>query len=117
MDKTLKEVVLIIKGWYDDEKYKTTFEALTAYYHKYYGCDDYIVTRGFISHLFLSEIIKYLLKHGASTDNFVDSLVGHNHSLSLLLSEKYDIYEIMTSFIILQNKDCFGIEEPYEVEI
>lgn len=117
MDKTLEEVTLIIKGWYDDEKYKTTFEALTAYYHKHYSCESYIVTKDFICHLFLSEIIKYSLKHGASTDSFVDSLTGHNHSLSLLLSEKYDMYDIMTSFIILQNKDCFGIEEPYDVEI
>ena len=38
-DKTLTNVLLISKGWYK-QLYKNELEALNAYYHKYYGCED-----------------------------------------------------------------------------
>lgn len=34
-DKTLTDIMLICKGWYNTEKYHSILEALNGYYHKY----------------------------------------------------------------------------------
>ena len=40
-EKLYKDVIMIIKGWYNKEKYNCSFAALNAYYHKHYAdvCD------------------------------------------------------------------------------
>lgn len=35
-EKLYKDVIMIIKGWYNKEKYNCSFAALNAYYHKHY---------------------------------------------------------------------------------
>lgn len=35
-EKLYKDVIMIIKGWYNEEKYNCSFAALNAYYHKHY---------------------------------------------------------------------------------
>lgn len=56
MDKTLTDVLLISKGWYNKQMYKNELEALNAYYHKYYGCEDITMDKAFAEYLFLRPI-------------------------------------------------------------
>ena len=53
VDKTLTDVLVICKGWYNKSLYHSTLEALDAYYHKYYGCEDITMDKAFAVHLFL----------------------------------------------------------------
>lgn len=56
-EKTLTDILLICKGWYDKTKYKTPLEAMNAYYHKYYGCHDIEMDKAFAIHLFLQPLV------------------------------------------------------------
>ena len=63
MSKTLeKDILLICKGYYDKNKYKSVLEALNAYYHREYGCEDIIMDEGFALNLFLKPCVKEFLK-------------------------------------------------------
>lgn len=55
-DKTLTDILLICKGWYNHTLYHNTLEALNAYYHKYYGCEDIIMDKAFAVFLFLKPL-------------------------------------------------------------
>lgn len=55
-DKILTDVLLICKGWYNKKLYHSTLEALNAYYHKYYGCEDITVDKALATHLFLTPL-------------------------------------------------------------
>ena len=55
-DKTLTDVLLICKGWYNKKLYHNILEALNAYYHKYYGCEDIIMDKAFAIFLFLKPL-------------------------------------------------------------
>ena len=55
-DKTLTDVLLISKGWYNKQIYKNELEALNAYYHKHYGCEDITMDKAFAEYLFLRPI-------------------------------------------------------------
>ena len=55
-DKTLTDVLLICKGWYNKQLYKNELEAMNAYYHKYYGCEDIVMDKAFAEYLFLRPI-------------------------------------------------------------
>ena len=55
-NKTLTDVLLICKGWYNKQLYKNELEAMNAYYHKYYGCEDIIMDKAFAEYLFLRPI-------------------------------------------------------------
>lgn len=52
-DKTMTDVLLICKGWFNKQKYETTLDALNAYYHKYYGCEDIMMDKPFAEYMFL----------------------------------------------------------------
>ena len=52
-DKTITDVLLICKGWYNKKLYHNILEALNAYYHKYYGHENIIVDKAFAIFLFL----------------------------------------------------------------
>lgn len=55
-DKTLTDVLLISKGWYNKQLYKNPLEAFNAYYHKYYGCEDITMDKAFAEYLFLRPV-------------------------------------------------------------
>ena len=55
-DKTLTDVLLICKGWYNKNLYNNELDALNAYYHKYYGCDNITMDKTFAMHLFLQPL-------------------------------------------------------------
>ena len=52
-DKTLTDILVICKGWYNKELYNNPLEAMNAYYHKYYGCEDIVMDKAFAEYLFL----------------------------------------------------------------
>lgn len=56
-----KDIMLLCKGWYDKEKYKTTKDALIEYYHKHYGNEDITPDYGFINFVLLKPAIDELL--------------------------------------------------------
>ena len=55
-DKTLTDILLICKGWYNHTLYHNTLEALNAYYHKYYGCEDITMDKALAVFLFLKPL-------------------------------------------------------------
>ena len=55
-NKTLTDILLICKGWYNKELYHNILEALNAYYHKYYGCEDITLDKAFAVFLFLTPL-------------------------------------------------------------
>ena len=56
-DKTLTDVLLICKGWYNKKLYHNILEDLNAYYHKYYGCEDITMDKQFAMQLFLQPLV------------------------------------------------------------
>ena len=52
-NKTLTDILVICKGWYNKELYNNPLEAMNAYYHKYYGCEDIVMDKAFAEYLFL----------------------------------------------------------------
>lgn len=52
-DKTLTDILVICKGWYNKKLYNNPLEAMNAYYHKYYGCEDIVMDKAFAEYLFL----------------------------------------------------------------
>ena len=55
-----KDILLICKNWYNEEKYNSTLEALNGYYHKEYGCEKIIMDKEFAIELFLKPtFVKY----------------------------------------------------------
>lgn len=56
-NKTLTDIYLICKGWYNKKLYDDELEAMNAYYHKHYsGCDDVVMDTSFALHLFLKPL-------------------------------------------------------------
>lgn len=55
-DKTLTDILLICKGWYNKKLYHNILEALNAYYHKYYGCENITMDKAFAIFLFLKPL-------------------------------------------------------------
>ena len=58
-----KDILLIAKGWYDEDKYSNILEAFNAYYHKEYGCEDITMDKGFALELFLKPTIIEMNKY------------------------------------------------------
>lgn len=56
-DKTLTDILVIAKGWYNKKLYKNPLEAFNAYYHKYYGCEDITMDKAFAEYLFLRPLV------------------------------------------------------------
>lgn len=56
-DKTLTDILLICKGWYNKKLHHNILEALNAYYHKYYGCEDITMDKAFAEFLFLRPLV------------------------------------------------------------
>lgn len=56
--KTLeKDILLICKGWYNNEKYTDILDAFNGYYHREYGCEEIIMDKSFALNLFLKPTV------------------------------------------------------------
>ena len=56
-DKTLTDILVICKGWYNKELYDNPLGAMNAYYHKYYGNEDIVMDKAFAEYLFLRPLV------------------------------------------------------------
>lgn len=61
-NKTLTDILVICKGWYNKEQYNNPLEAMNAYYHKYYGCEDIVMDKSFAEYLFLRPLALEAIK-------------------------------------------------------
>ena len=61
-DKTLTDILVICKGWYNKEMYNNPLEAMNVYYHKYYGCEDIVMDKAFAEYLFLRPLALEAIK-------------------------------------------------------
>ena len=83
-NKTLTDIYLICKGWYNKSLYKNELEAMNAYYHKHYsGCDDITVDVPFAFHLFLKPLALEIIKRDPDKVKFLfmDMPFGENNQL------------------------------------
>lgn len=70
-----KDIMLLCKGWYNKEKYKTTKDALIAYYNKNYWYPNdkvKILEFRFINNVLLKPAIQELL-----TENFIHMFISY----------------------------------------
>lgn len=81
-----KDIMLLCKGWYNKEKYKTLKDALIEYYHKYYGNEDYTPDYDFINKVLLKQAVQELL-----TDRFNGLLVSCLFDTDVADIWKFDI--------------------------
>lgn len=70
-EKTMIEIMLLCKGWYDHQKYNSVLHALSAYYHKYYGCLDIVVDEGFALSLFLKPLVVEAVKRKPTLISYI----------------------------------------------
>jgi hypothetical protein len=56
-----KDIVLICKGRYNDDNYKTIKDAIIGYYHKHYGCEDITPDYGFINQVLLRPAVEEIM--------------------------------------------------------
>jgi hypothetical protein len=92
--------MLLCKGRYDDDKYTTLKEALIAYYHKYYGNEDYTPDYDFINKILLKQALQELL-----TDRFNGLFISCLFETDVADIWKFDIKHMM------------GIDLKYEEEL
>lgn len=106
-EKTMTDILLICKGWYNKKKYKTVLDAMNAYYHKYYGNEDMTMAKGFALELFLYPLAKEIIKKCPNminvvfcTLNFADPQNGsfidtmYARICSLIFSVKQDVFDL-----------------------
>lgn len=106
-NKTLTDILLICKGWYDKTKYKNILEALNGYYHKYYGCEDIVMDKAFANRLFLQPLVleavnrdpklaRYLFEPSYSiidnNENFVD--VMYDRLIGLIQMIEHNTFDL-----------------------
>ena len=70
-NKTLTDIYLICKGWYNNSLYKNELEAMNSYYHKHYGCNDITVDVPFAFHLFLKPLALEIIKRDPDKAKFL----------------------------------------------
>lgn len=59
--KLYKDIILLCKRRYNTEKYPTLLDALNAYYHQEYGCEDIEMDYKFANVLFIRPTLMYCL--------------------------------------------------------
>ncbi len=119
-----KDIILICKNRYNNEKYKSDLEAFRAYYHKYYGCKDFEPERKFIVNLFLKPTVRYILETRIYDKNIIYSFINtglfdYSYEEKLYLkdgfSEFYDVlyYRLIKWICLLSLKEKRGYDWKY----
>ena len=106
-DKTLTDILLICKGWYNKALYKNTLEAFNAYYHKHYGCEDITMDKAFAEYLFLRPLALEAIKINPVLANYIFeprfgainnkdpfSEVMYDRSLRLVLMIEHGMFDL-----------------------
>lgn len=87
-----KDIMLLCKGWYDKDKYKTLKDALVAYYNKNYRYpEDYVedLDYHYINTVLLKQAIQELL-----TERFNYMFIGYLFDTDGFMSWKFDRFVI-----------------------
>lgn len=104
-NKTLTDIYLICKGWYNKSLYKNELEAMNSYYHKHYGCDDITVDVPFALHLFLYPLTLEIIKRDPDKAKFLfmDVTFGENNQLFVNVMYRRIIHMIIQCTIGIFN--------------
>lgn len=112
-DKTLKDILVISKGWYNKKLYHNPLEAFNAYYHKYYGCEGITMDKAFAEYLFLRPLalkaieIKPVLARYIFEPTY--SVIGNNELFSEIM------YDRLMGLIQMIKKGIFDLSEYEEI--
>ena len=77
--KLCKEIILLCKGKYDPVKYPTLLDALNAYYHQEYRCEDIEIDYGFANFLFIKPTLLYCLSQNNISSFLNNGLFGETY--------------------------------------
>ena len=109
IDKTLTDILLICKGWYNKKSYSCILEALNAYYHKYYGCQHITMNKTFAIYLFLRPLVlKAIEIHPALAECIFEpaySIFDNKEPFSEIM------YDRLIGLIQMVEKDMFDLSE------
>jgi hypothetical protein len=83
-----KDIMLLCKGWYDRNKYKTLKDALIAYYNKNYRySDDYEET---LTYSFINKVLLKQAVHELLTERFTYLFVNYLFDTDAFSIWKYE---------------------------
>ncbi len=89
-----QDIILICKGWYNHDKYKSEFDALVAYYHKHYS-GNFEPSRGFIVNLFFKPTVEYILMKKENYYSFINLGIFERNFLETLKDFDTDFYNVL----------------------
>lgn len=106
-DTTLTDVLLICKGWYNGNLYHNPLEALNAYYHKYYGCENITMDKAFTERLFLIPLALKAIEIDPSLARYIFeptySIIDNNKPFSEIM------YDRLIQLIQMIDHDTFDL--------
>ena len=122
-DKTLTDILLICKGWYNKTLYHNILEALNAYYHKYYGCEDIIMDKAFAIFLFLKPLALRAIEIKPSLARYIFepqySVIDNKEIFSEVMYDRLlGLIQIIETrmFDLSEYTDMFAKAEQYNYE-
>ena len=111
--ETMTDILLICKGWYDKTKYNDVLEALNAYYHKHYGCEDIIMDKAFAEYLFLRPLALHAIEVKPKIARYIFdpiySPLDNNQSFGEIM------YDRLMGLIQMIDKDTFDLSRYQEM--
>ena len=114
-DKTLTDILLICKGWYNKTIYNNTLEAFNAYYHKYYGCEDIVMDKAFAEYLFLRPLALKAIEIKPALARYIFeptySIINNKEVFSEVM------YDRLIGLIQMTEKGMFDLSEYEEMFI
>ena len=121
-NKTLTDIYLICKGWYNKSLYKNELEAMNSYYHKHYGCDDIVMDIPFALHLFLKPLALEIINKEPDKARFLfmDVTLNENTELFPNVMCKRIIHMIsqctIGTFNLSEYEEMFDAAKEYNYE-
>ena len=112
-DKTLTDVLLICKGWYNKKLYHNILEALNAYYHKYYGCEDITMDKQFAMQLFLQPLVLKAIEIKPILAKYIFEPICNYENNNENYTER--MYKQLIGLIMMITNDMFDLSDYQEM--
>lgn len=112
-DKTLTDVLLICKGWYNKKLYHNTLEALNAYYHKYYGYEDITMDKQFAMQLFLQPLVLKAIEIKPILAKYIFEPICNYENNNENYTER--MYKQLLGLIMMITNDMFDLSDYQEM--
>lgn len=112
-DKTMTDILLICKGWYNKTLYHNPLEALNAYYHKHYGCEDVIMDKEFAEYLFLRPLVLKAIEIRPSLAKYIFEPTSNDFKNKEIFSEI--MYDRLMKLIMMITNGMFDLSEYNEM--